>query len=193
MRIETTTAGGITHSLLRTIAGILFLMHGGQKFFGWFGGVDGQGGTVELMSLFGLAGILELVGGTLIILGLFTRPAAFILSGQMAVAYFMAHFPKAFWPIENQGEPAALFSFIFLFLACNGGCWTDVVLPRRLEGIEEVAALRASVQPGNGAHADAVNPPRVVVNAAEHPLFHPIDPESQAAVVGARCGGGTPV
>ena len=120
MRIETTTAGGITHSLLRTIAGILFLMHGGQKFFGWFGGVDGQGGTVELMSLFGLAGILELVGGTLIILGLFTRPAAFILSGQMAVAYFMAHFPKAFWPIENQGEPAALFSFIFLFLAFNG-------------------------------------------------------------------------
>ena len=120
MRTETTTAGGITHSLLRIIAGMLFLMHGGQKFFGWFGGVDGQGGTVELMSLFGLAGILELVGGTLIILGLFTRPAAFILSGEMAVAYFMVHFPNGFWPIENQGEPAALFSFIFLFLAFNG-------------------------------------------------------------------------
>jgi putative oxidoreductase len=120
MRTESMAASGITHSLIRIIAGLLFLMHGGQKFFGWFGGVDGQGGTVELMSLYGLAGMLELVGGTLIILGLFTRPAAFILSGQMAVAYFMAHFPKAFWPIENQGEPAALFSFIFLFLAFNG-------------------------------------------------------------------------
>ena len=113
-------AGGVTHSLLRIAAGLMFIMHGGQKYFGWFGGVDGQGGTVEMMSLMGLAGLLELVGGTLIILGLFTKPTAFILSGQMAVAFFMAHVPNGFWPIENRGEPAALFSFIFLFLAFNG-------------------------------------------------------------------------
>jgi putative oxidoreductase len=101
-------------------AGLMFILHGGQKYFGWFGGVDQQGGTVEMMSLMGLAGALELVGGALIILGLLTRPAAFILSGQMAVAYFMAHAPNGFWPIQNNGEPAALFSFIFLFLAFNG-------------------------------------------------------------------------
>ena len=120
MTTDTTTAGGITHSLLRIIAGFLFIMHGGQKFFGWFGGVDGQGGTVELGSLMGVAGALELGGGALIILGLFTRPAAFILSGEMAVAYFMAHLPNGTWPIQNQGEPATLFAFIFLFLAFNG-------------------------------------------------------------------------
>ncbi len=113
-------AGGTSHALLRIVAGLLFMLHGGQKLFGWFGGPTGQGGTVELASLMGLAGILELVGGALIILGLFTRPVAFVLSGEMAVAYFMAHFPNGFWPIENRGEPAALFAFIFLFLAFNG-------------------------------------------------------------------------
>ena len=120
MRTHLNSAGGITHALLRIVAGLLFMLHGGQKFFGWFGGVNGEGGTVQLASLFGLAGMLELVGGALIIIGLFTRPVAFLLSGQMAVAYFMAHFPNGFWPIENSGEPAALFSFIFLFLAFNG-------------------------------------------------------------------------
>ena len=112
--------GGTSHALLRIVAGLLFMLHGGQKLFGWFGGPGGQGGTVELASLMGLAGILELVGGVLIIVGLFTRPVAFVLSGEMAVAYFMAHFPNGFWPIENRGEPAALFAFIFLFLAFNG-------------------------------------------------------------------------
>jgi putative oxidoreductase len=120
MRTHFHGAGGVTHALLRIVAGLLFMLHGGQKFFGWFGGVDGKGGTVDLTSLFGLAGVLELVGGVLIIIGLLTRPVAFLLSGQMAVAYFMAHFPNGFWPIQNQGEPAALFSFIFLFLAFNG-------------------------------------------------------------------------
>ena len=113
-------AGGITHALLRMVAGLLFMLHGGQKLFGWFGGPGGDGGTVELASLMGLAGILELAGGALIIVGLFTRPVAFVLSGEMAVAYFMAHFPNGFWPIENRGEPAALFAFIFLFFAFNG-------------------------------------------------------------------------
>ena len=111
---------GMTHSLLRIAAGLLFLLHGGQKLLGWFGGPMGDGGTVPLMSMYGLAGVLELVGGALILVGLLTRPVAFILSGEMAVAYFMSHLSRGFWPIQNQGEPAALFSFIFLFLAFNG-------------------------------------------------------------------------
>ncbi len=116
---------GPTHALLRIMAGLMFMLHGGQKLFGWFGGMDGQGGSAEMASLMGLAGILETVGGALIIIGLFTRPVAFILSGEMAVAYFMAHLPNGFWPIENRGESAALFCFIFLFLAFNGaGPWS---------------------------------------------------------------------
>jgi putative oxidoreductase len=113
-------AGGATHAILRIVVGLMFMLHGGQKLFGWFGGPTGQGGTVELASLMGLAGMLELVGGALIIVGLFTRPVAFILSGEMAVAYFMVHFPNGFWPIENRGEAAALYSFLFLFFAFNG-------------------------------------------------------------------------
>jgi putative oxidoreductase len=116
---------GPTHALLRIVAGVMFMLHGGQKLLGWFGGPGGQGGTVELASLMGLAGILELVGGALIVIGLLTRPVAFVLAGEMAVAYFMAHLPNGFWPIENNGEPAALFCFIFLFLAFNGaGPWS---------------------------------------------------------------------
>ncbi len=116
---------GPTHALLRIMAGFLFMLHGGQKHFGWFGGMDGQGGTVELASLMGLAGALEVVGGALIMIGLFTRPVAFIVAGEMAIAYFIAHLPQAFWPIQNQGEPAVLFCFIFLFLAFNGaGPWS---------------------------------------------------------------------
>ncbi|HEY0673993.1 MAG TPA: DoxX family protein [Longimicrobiales bacterium] len=125
MKTHFSAAAGPTHALLRIVAGLLFMMHGGQKLLGWFGGPGGDGGTVELMSLMGLAGVLELVGGALLIIGLLTRPVAFILSGQMAVAYFMAHFPNGFWPIENRGEPAALFAFIFLYLAFNGaGPWS---------------------------------------------------------------------
>jgi putative oxidoreductase len=112
--------GGITHALLRIVAGFMFMLHGGQKLFGWFGGMGGQGGSVELLTMPGIGGMLELVGGALIIIGLFTRPVAFILSGEMAVAYFMMHFPNGFWPIQNQGELAALYSFTWLFFAFNG-------------------------------------------------------------------------
>jgi putative oxidoreductase len=76
---------------------------------------------VELFSLIGLAGVLELFGGALLLVGLFTRPVAFILSGEMAFAYFMAHAPRGFWPILNGGELAALYSFVFLYLAAAGG------------------------------------------------------------------------
>jgi putative oxidoreductase len=116
------------YALLRIVAGLLFLCHGGQKLFGWFGGQP-----VPLGSLFGLAGILELVLGLLIAIGLFTSYAAFIASGEMAVAYFIGHFPKGFWPIENAGEPAVLFCFIFLYIATRGsGIWSvDAARGRR--------------------------------------------------------------
>jgi putative oxidoreductase len=111
----------VTHVLLRVVAGVLLFQHGGQKLFGWFGGMGGPpGATVQLMSQMGLAGVLECFGGTAIALGLFTRPVAFLLSGELAVAYFQVHQPRSAWPIQNHGEPAALFSFIFLFLAAHG-------------------------------------------------------------------------
>ena len=109
-----------TYALLRIVAGLLFVSHGGQKIFGWFGGQP-----VPLGSLFGLAGIIEIILGLLITIGLLTSYAAFIASGEMAAAYFIGHFPKSFWPLENGGEPAVLFCFIFLFMAIHGsGIWS---------------------------------------------------------------------
>ena len=112
----------ITLNLLRIVSGFLFMPHGAQKLFGLFGGFGGKpGATASLFSLMGLAGVLEFFGGLAILFGVFTRPVAFILSGQMAIAYFMAHIPMGFWPLLNRGELAALYSFIFLFLAAAGG------------------------------------------------------------------------
>lgn len=105
--------------LLRIVTGFLFLQHGSAKLLGWPEIAMFQNG-VELFSLMGLAGVLELVGGALIIIGLCTRPVAFVLSGQMAVAYFIAHAPQAGLPILNGGELAALYSFIFLYFAFAG-------------------------------------------------------------------------
>jgi putative oxidoreductase len=111
------------YAIMRIIVGLLFACHGAQKVFGWFGGVGGQ--PVPLASLFGVAGMIELVLGFLIAIGFLTGYAAFIASGEMAVAYFMAHYPKSFWPIENGGEPAVLFCFIFLYMATQGsGIWS---------------------------------------------------------------------
>ena len=108
------------YALLRIVAGLLFAQHGAQKLFGALGGKP-----VELMSQMGLAGVLEFVGGLMIALGLFTSPVAFIVSGQMAVAYFQAHVPRGFWPIANGGELAALFCFVFLYFAAAGsGKWS---------------------------------------------------------------------
>jgi putative oxidoreductase len=110
-----------THALLRIIVAVNFMTHGAQKMFGAFGGVDGHGAAVPLGTLFGAAAIIELVAGFLIAIGLFTRPAAFLASGEMAVAYFMAHVPNGgIIPVVNHGEPALLNCFIFLFLAFNG-------------------------------------------------------------------------
>ncbi len=112
------------HSLtfLRVLTGFMFLEHGAQKLVGLLGGFGGQeGATAPLFSMMGFAGILEFFGGLAILLGLFTQPVAFILSGEMAVAYFMAHFPRSFWPVVNRGETAVLYCLIFLLLATTGG------------------------------------------------------------------------
>jgi putative oxidoreductase len=119
------------YAILRIVAGLLFVCHGGQKIFGWFGGEP-----VPLGSMFGMAGIIEIVLGLLITIGLLTSYAAFIASGEMAVAYFIGHFPKSFWPLENAGEPAVLFCFIFLYMATRGsGVWS-VDAARGDRGIE---------------------------------------------------------
>lgn len=113
--------GPTTHALLRIAAGLLFMQHGLQKLFGMFGGFGGTpGGTAPLVSQMGLAGVLECFGGLLVVLGLFTRPVAFLLAGEMLVAFFQAHFPRGGWPIQNGGELVLLFMVIFLFLAANG-------------------------------------------------------------------------
>jgi putative oxidoreductase len=94
--------------------------HGFQKLFGLFGGINGHGAAVHCFGLFFVAGVLESIGGPLILLGLFTRPVAFVLSGEMAVAYFMVHFPRSFWPIVSGGELAAVYCFVFLYLSVAG-------------------------------------------------------------------------
>jgi putative oxidoreductase len=110
-----------TLALLRVMAGLMFMQHGAQKLFGVLGGWRGEpGATAPLVSQAGLAGVLEVFGGLLIVLGLFTRPVAFILSGMMAVAYFQAHAGDGFWPIVNRGELAALYCFVFLFFSARG-------------------------------------------------------------------------
>jgi putative oxidoreductase len=104
------------YALLRIVAGLLFAMHGSQKLFGW----PGNKPTVEIASQMGIAGVIELVCGLMIALGLLAGFAAFLASGEMAVAYFMMHAPQAPWPILNQGELAVLYCFLFLYIASRG-------------------------------------------------------------------------
>jgi len=117
-------------SVLRIMSGLLFLQHGTTKYL-HFPATQMSG--VSPLSMGGAAGLIELVGGILLVLGLFTRPAAFICSGTMAVGYFLAHFPQGFFPILNGGELAALYCFVFLYLAAaGGGPWSvDHVRGRR--------------------------------------------------------------
>jgi putative oxidoreductase len=103
------------YALLRIVAGLLFLFHGLQKF-----GVLGGQLTLPPVSLIGLAALIETVGGLLIMIGFATTPMAFLCSGEMAYAYFTAHQPRGTWPIQNGGEPAALFAFIFLYISTRG-------------------------------------------------------------------------
>ncbi|HQR11740.1 MAG TPA: DoxX family protein [Casimicrobiaceae bacterium] len=117
-------------SVLRIVAAFMFMLHGTQK---WLAFPVPRPNPTMLWSLTGVAGALELVGGFLLLLGLYTRPVAFLLSGLMAFAYFIAHAPTDFWPIVNRGELAALYSFVFLYLsAAGGGPWSlDSVLRHR--------------------------------------------------------------
>lgn len=122
-------------ALLRIVVGVLFAMHGSQKLFG----VPGDQPPVELASLIGVAGIIEFAGGLLIAIGLLTRFAAFIASGTMAVAYFMAHAPKGMLPIINQGELAVVYCFVFLYIWAHGpGVWS---LDRMLRGNRTAPAV----------------------------------------------------
>jgi len=110
-------------SVFRIVLSLLFIAHGLVKLFGFPAGA--QPGVVPLVSLFGLAALLELLGGAALLVGLFTRPVAFLLSGEMAVAYFMVHAPQGFWPVLNGGELAILYCFAFLYLAAAGaGPWS---------------------------------------------------------------------
>jgi putative oxidoreductase len=112
-------------SVLRITAGFLFVQFGTAKWFAFPGAIIPGGGTVSLVSLLGFGALLESVGGLLIVLGLFTRPVAFLLSGEMAVAYFMSHAPQGFWPVLNQGTLAVLFSFVWLYVSAAGpGPWS---------------------------------------------------------------------
>lgn len=108
----------VMQSVLRIVAAFLFVAHGTQKLFG-FPSLEPRP-TVELASLMGVAGVLELIGGSLLLVGLWTRPIAFLVSGEMAVAYFMVHAPRSFWPLLNGGEAAAMFCFVWLFFAAAG-------------------------------------------------------------------------
>jgi len=109
-------------SVLRIVVALLFIEHGTQKLFGF---PPSPNPGPALFSLLGLQGVLEIVGGSLLLIGLFTRPVAFILCGDMAVAYFMAHFPKSFFPVLNAGEAAVLYCFVYLYLVFAGaGPWS---------------------------------------------------------------------
>ncbi len=116
-------------SVLRIVAALLFFEHGASKLLGF---PASDHGSPELFSLPWVAGVLELVGGALLIVGLFTRPVAFILSGEMAFAYWMAHAPRSPFPLVNGGEAAIVYCFVFLYLAfAGGGPWSLDALLRR--------------------------------------------------------------
>lgn len=104
------------YAAMRIVVGFTFACNGAQKIFGAFG----ADAAVPLMSMIGAAGLIEFFGGVLVILGLFGPWAAFVASGEMAFAYFIVHFPQGMWPIENGGERAAFYSFVFLFIAAHG-------------------------------------------------------------------------
>ena len=132
-------------SVLRMVAAFMFILAGTMKLFAFPAGVPPNGGTVELFSQVGLGAILEVFGGGLLLLGLRTRPVAFLLSGEMAVAYFQFHFPNGFWPTLNGGVPAALYCFVWLYFSAAGaGPWSLDARRRRSFTISRGESPRAS-------------------------------------------------
>jgi putative oxidoreductase len=122
----------LTYVLLRIVVGGLLFQHGAQKLFGWFGPMAGApAGGVKLLSALGVAGMLEFGGGIALVLGAFTTPVAFLLSGELAVAYFTVHQPMGTWPIQNHGELAALYSFVLLSISARGAGAFSVDAARR--------------------------------------------------------------
>ena len=119
-------------SLLRIVAAFMFVLAGTTKLFAFPAGIPPAGGTVPWLSQLGIGAWMEVVGGGLLLLGLFTRPIAFVLAGEMAVAYFQFHFPMGFWPTVNGGVSAALYCFVLLYLSAAGaGPWSlDALRPR---------------------------------------------------------------
>ena len=112
-------------SVLRIVAALIFMLHGAMKLFAFPAGVLPNGATVPWMSEAGIAGILEVFGGALVAVGLWTRPVAFLLSGEMAVAFFQFHFPRGFWPVMNGGTEAVLYCFLWLYFSAAGaGAWS---------------------------------------------------------------------
>ncbi|HEX7615542.1 MAG TPA: DoxX family protein [Thermoanaerobaculia bacterium] len=112
-------------SVLRIVAAALFMVPGTMMLFAFPVGVPPGGGTVPLVSQMGLGAVLEVFGGALLLLGLFTRPVSFLLAGEMAVAYFQFHAPRGFWPTLNDGVPAVLYCFLWLFFSAAGaGPWS---------------------------------------------------------------------
>jgi putative oxidoreductase len=127
------TAVRVTYFLLRVVSGFMFFQAGALKLFGWYGGMP-PGNTLEPWSQVWIGAVMEVVFGLLIMLGFLTRISAFLASGEMAVAYWQFHFkPELFWPVQNQGQPAVLYCFIFLFIAAyGGGAWSlDALLSRK--------------------------------------------------------------
>lgn len=119
------TASPYVQAALRIAAAFMFLQAGTMKLFAWPMGMPPDGKTAELFTQVGIGGVLETFGGALILLGLFTRPVAFVLSGEMAVAYFQFHFPNGFWPVMNGGVSAALYCFVWLYFSASGaGAWS---------------------------------------------------------------------
>jgi putative oxidoreductase len=112
-------------SILRIVAAFLFIQFGSAKWFAFPAAIMPGGGTAPLASLVWFASAIEVIGGGLLFLGLFTRPVAFLLAGEMAIAYFYGHAPNGFWPVLNQGTPAVFFCFLFLYLSAAGpGPWS---------------------------------------------------------------------
>lgn len=127
------------HSMLRIVAAFIFITSGTMKLFAFPEGVPPDGGTVELLSQVGIGGAMEVFGGLLMLIGWFTRPVAFILSGEMAVAYFQFHAPIGFWPTMNGGIPAILYCFIWLYFSAAGAGPWSVDSARRKSGGEAYA------------------------------------------------------